>query len=62
MITLNTTYQQQKILINPVEGIYQTLLTIDPLVCLSDILGTYNCTVANVRGESSKTVVVPGEY
>ena len=31
------------------------------LVVLSDILETYTCTVENDRGESSETVVVPGE-
>ena len=25
------------------------------------IVGTYNCTVENIRGESLETVVVPGE-
>ena len=60
VITLNTTYQQTTRVVNPVNGTYQTLLTIDPSVGWSDIVGTYNCTVENVRGESSKTVVVPG--
>ena len=40
---------------------YQAVLTIDSSVSQSDIVGTYNCTVENVRGESSGTVVVPGE-
>ena len=59
MITLNATYQETKRLVDSVNGTYQTVLTIDP----SDgqIVGTYNCTVENVRGESSETVVVPGE-
>ena len=58
-ITLNDTYQQTKRLVDPVMSTYQTVLTIDPTVC--QIEGTYSCTVQNVRGESSKTVVVPGE-
>ena len=61
MITLNTTYQQTKSLVDPVTGAYQTVLTIDPSVGQSDIVGTYNCTVENDRGSSSETVVVPGE-
>ena len=42
-------------------GTYQTVLTIDPSVGPSDIIGTYNCTVENVRGKSSMTVVETGE-
>ena len=61
VITLNTTYQQTKRLVDPGNGAYQTLLTIDPSVGWSDMVGTYSCTVENVRGESSETVVVPGE-
>ena len=61
VITLSATYQQTKRLVNPVNGTYQTVLTIDPSVGQSDIVGTYNCTVENVRGGSSETVVVPGE-
>ena len=61
MITLNATYQQTKRLVDLVNGTYQTVLTIDPSVGWSDIVGTYNCTVKNDRGESSRTVVVPGE-
>ena len=61
MITLNDTYQQTKRLVDPVAGTYQTVLTIDPSVDLRNIVGTYNCTVENDRGESSETVVVPGE-
>ena len=61
MITLNATYQQTKRLVDPVNGTYETILIIDPLVSLSNIVGTYNCTVENDRGESSETVVVPGE-
>ena len=61
MITLNATYQQTKRLVDPVDGTYQTELTIDPSVNRNDIVGTYNCRVENVRGESSETVIVPGE-
>ena len=61
MITLNATYQQTKRLVDSVASTYQTVLTIDPPVGWSDIVGTYNCTVENVRGKSSKTTVVPGE-
>ena len=60
MITLNDTHQQTKSLVDPVNSTYQTVLTIDPSVGWSDIAGTYNCTVANDRGESSKTVVLKG--
>ena len=61
VITINATYQQTKRVVDPGQGTYQTVLTIDPSVGWSDIVGTYNCTVGNVRGESSETVVVPGE-
>ena len=58
MITLNTTHQQTK---RVVDGTYQTVLTIDRSVGFSGIVGTYNCTVENVRGGSSKTAVVKGK-
>ena len=61
LITLNATYQQTKRLVDHVNGTYQTVLTIRQSVSQDDIVGTYNCTVENVRGESSETVVVPGE-
>ena len=61
MITLNDTHQQTKRVVDPVNGTYQTVLTINSSVSQSDIVGTYNCTVENIRGESSETVVVPGE-
>ena len=60
MITLNATYQQTKRVVDPVVSTYQTVLTIGPSVDQSDIVGTYNCTVENVRGRSSVTVVIPG--
>ena len=58
MITLNATHQQTKRLVDPGNGTYQTVLTINRW---SDIVGTYNCTVENDRGESSETVIVSGE-
>ena len=61
VITLNATHQQTQTIVDTVEGTYETVLTIDPSVGQSDIVGTYNCTVENVRGESSETVVVPGK-
>ena len=61
MVTLNATYQQTKNVVDAAAGTYQTVLTIDPSLDQSDIVGTYNCTVENARGESSETVVVPGE-
>ena len=61
VITLNATYQQTKRVVDAVNGTYQTVLTIDPSVSQDDIVGTYNCTVENDRGESSDTVVVAGE-
>ena len=61
MITLNATHQQTKNVVDAVAGTYQTVLTIDPSLDQSDIVGTYNCTVRNGRGASSETVVVPGE-
>ena len=61
MITLSDTHQQTKRLVDPVNGTYQTALIIDPSLSQDDIVGTYNCTVENARGESSETVIVPGE-
>ena len=60
MISLNATYQQTKRVVDPVVGTYQTVLTIDPSVGQSDIVGLYNCTVENARGRSSRIVVIPG--
>ena len=61
VITLNATYQQTKSLVDPVTSTYQTVLTIDPSLDQKSVVGTYSCTVENDRGESSETVVVPGE-
>ena len=58
VITPNATHQQTKRLVDRVTGTYQTVLTIHPSV--DQVVGTYNCTVKNDRGESSETVVVPG--
>ena len=60
MITLNATHQQTKRVVDAVNGTYQTVLTINSSVSWSDIVGTYTCTVVNVRGESSGTMVVRG--
>ena len=51
VITLNATYQQTQVVTDPVTGTYQTVLTIAQSV--TDILGTYSCTVRNTRGTSS---------
>ena len=61
VITLNATHQQTKRVVDSVAGTYQTVLTIDPSVDLGNIVGAYNCTVENDRGETSETVIVPGE-
>ena len=61
VITFSATQQETKRLVDAVNGTYQTVLTINPSVGWSDIVGTYKCTVENERGESSETVVVPGE-
>ena len=61
MITLNATYQQTKRLVDAVNGTYQTVLTINLSVGQSSIVETnYSCTVQNVRGECSETVVGRG--
>ena len=59
VITLNDTHQQTKKVVDPGNGTYQTVLTIDTSVGWSNIEGTYNCTVENARGESSETVDIP---
>ena len=60
VITPNATHQQTKTLVYPDNGTYQTLLTIAPSVRQQSLVGTYNCTVENVRGKSSKELVVTG--
>jgi len=59
VLTPNATHQQTKRLVDPVNGTYQTVLTINSSVSQDDIVGTYTCTVENVRGESSQTVDIP---
>ena len=59
MITPNATHQQTKTVVDPVWGIYQTILTIDSSVSQSDTVGTYSCTVENARGRSSRIVLIP---
>ena len=61
VITLGATYQQTKRLVDSVTSTYQTVLTIDQSLEQMNIEGTYSCTVENARGESSETMVVPGE-
>ena len=60
-VVITATDQQTKRVVDPVTGTYQTVLTIDQTLSKSVIVGTYSCTVENERGESSETVVVPGE-
>ena len=60
MITLNATYQQTKRVVDPIVNTYQTVLTISQSVDQSDIPGLYSCTVENIRGSSSRAVVIPG--
>ena len=62
VITLNATYQQTKRLVDPVNGTYQTVLTIDSSVGPNGFVGNYNCTVENIRGTSSKSVFVGETY
>ena len=57
MIALNATYQQTKRVVDPVNGTYQTVLTIGSSVSQSDSTELYCCTVENARGRSSMTVV-----
>ena len=58
VITHNATHQQTKRVVDPVWGMYQTVLTFDQSVSQSDTVGTYSCTVENARGRSSMTAVV----
>ena len=60
VITLNATHQQTKRVVDTTVGTYQTLLTIGPSVDQSDTVGTYNCTVENARGNSSKLYPIAG--
>ena len=58
VITPNATYQHTKRIVDSVEGNYQTVLTIDPSADQGSIVGSYCCTVENVRGKSSMMVVI----
>ena len=58
VITLNSTHQQTKRVVDPVASTYQTVLAIDPSVDQGSIVGSYCCTVENVRGRSSLVVIV----
>ena len=58
VITLSATHQQTKRVVDPVMGVYHTLLVIDSSVGQSDIMGTYSCTVENTRGGSSRIMVI----
>ena len=52
MITINgTTYQQTKMVTDPVTGSYESVLTIDQST--PDVFGIYSCTVGNARGTSA---------
>jgi len=51
VITINATYQQTQVVTSTTTGTYQTVLTIAQSV--TDIFGTYNCTVMNTRGTSA---------
>ena len=61
VITSNATYQQTKRVVDPAVGTYQTVLTTDPSVSQSDIVGLYSCTVENARGRSAQVVTGNGE-
>ena len=60
MITLSTTHQQTKRVVDPVMSTYQTVLTISQSVGQSVFAGLYYCIVENARGRSSRAVVIPG--
>jgi len=51
VITLNATYQQTQVVTNATTGTYETVLTTAQSV--TDIFGTYSCTVENDRGTSA---------
>ena len=57
MITLNESYTQTKRVVDPNIGAYETVLSINPTAGLSGIVGTYNCTVENAKGKSSKSII-----
>jgi len=52
VITIDgTTYQQTKMVTDPVTGSYESVLTIDQST--PDVFGIYSCTVGNTRGTSA---------
>ena len=61
VLTLSATHHQTKNIVDNATSTYHIVLTINSSVGWSDIVGTYNCTVENDRGKSSKTVIVLGE-
>ena len=60
MITLNTTHQQTKKVVNTTAGTYQTVLTISESVGQSGFAGLYECEVVNSRGNSSMKTIIAG--
>ena len=59
MITMNTTYEQTQMVTDPVNGTYQTVLSIAPAV--TDINDTYSCMVENTRGLSTAITEITSE-
>ena len=51
VISIGAAYQQTQVVTDATTGTYETVLTIDQSV--TDIIGTYSCTVENARGTSS---------
>ena len=58
MIAINATYQQTQVVTDTVTGEYETVLTIAQSV--TDIFGTYSCTVEN-SGGTTAAINVTGE-
>jgi len=50
VINISAAYQQTQVVSDTTAGTYQTVLTIAQSV--TDIFGTYSCTVGNTRGTS----------
>ena len=59
VITINATYQQTQVVTDTMTGEYETVLTIAESV--TDIFGTYSCTVVNARGASGILISTMGE-
>ena len=51
VITINSTYQQTQVVTSTTAGTYKTVLSIAQSI--TDIFGTYSCTVGNTRGTSA---------